>query len=229
MSGDEYAKAVRVIGGHKSQITRAALTLEKVVTTGTVGPEDVSKVKSAKSMVEKQMAKVEAVIDDLLGNENFTEDVLNELTDYLLDRGNLCEQVGSVLDEQSAPKKADTTVLDTSAIGEALSESLMALQVRQPYVQSDLPTFNGENAEFLPFIETFDFMIHSNDSIPDGMKATYLKRCIKEKGPDGKPSSAHELLKHVVPTSTNYHLMREKLKERFKLGYLNRASYITKL
>ena len=229
---DEQAqkKAVKVIGGHKAQITRAAVVLDRVVADGSVTGDALAAVKSAKAMVEKQMAKIELQMDNLLGNDYFTEEALNELTDYLLDRGNLCEKVGAILDEGSGAKKADVTaVLDTSGIGEALNQSLMQLQLRQTFAASDLPTFNGECSEWDPFFETFNYMVHENESIPDAMKATYLKRCIKEKGPDGKTNPAYDLLKHITPTGQNYDLMRDKLAERFKLGYINRATYISKL
>ena len=224
-----HGKAVKVIGGHKAQITRASAVLERVVTAGIVGPDDISTVRSAKTMVEKQMAKIEAQSDNLLGNDYFTEDALNELTDYLLDKGNLCEQVSTILDDSAGVKKGDATVLDTSGIGAALSESLLQMQLRHPVSASDLPKFNGESAEYIPFIESFNFLVHENDSIPDAMKATYLKRCMSEKGPDGKPNSAHDLIKHIIPTKENYKLMREKLESRFKVGYLNRVTYLANL
>ena len=85
----EHGKAVKVIGGHKAQITRAMVTLDKVIAAGGVTPAEVATVKSAKLMVEKQMGKIEAQIDNLLGNDNFVEAELNTLTDYLLDKGNM--------------------------------------------------------------------------------------------------------------------------------------------
>ena len=236
MADVAHTLAVKRVGGHKSQITRASVTLDKVVEAGTVVEDDVSAVKAAKNMVEKQMLKIEAVSDELLGNEHFSQEALDELTDYLLDKGNLCEKVSTILDEFAGTKKGEgwggqdtTTVLDTTAIGTALSDSLMQLQVRNPISTSDLPPFNGECTEYVPFIEAFDFMVHSNDSIPDSMKATYLKRCITPKGPDGKPNSAYNLIKHIIPTADNYKLMREKLDNRFKVGYLNRVTYLTNL
>ena len=226
---EEYALAVKVIGGHKSQITRASVVLQKVVDEGMVEASDVSKVKSSKTMVENQMKKIELRSDSVLGNANYTEEVLGELTDYLLDKGNLCEAVSTILDECTGVKKGETTILDTSGIGAALSESLMNIQIRQPLTASELPSFNGEAAEYVPFIEAFNFLVHENDAISDSMKATYLKRCIKEKGPDGKPNSAYDLLKHIIPTIANYKLMREKLEKRFNLGYLNRVTYLSNL
>ena len=222
-----HGKAVRVIGGHKAQITRASVCLDKVVAAGTVSDDEVSTVKSARSMVQKQMEKIEAQVDGLLGNDNFSEDALDDITDYLLEKGNLCEQVSSIIDDKlSGIKKADTTILYASGIGSALSESLMQVQLRQPLTAADLPYFNGESSEYIPFIESFKFLVHENDGIPDAMKATYLKRCMKEKGPDGKPNSAYDLLKHIIPTKDNYGLMLEKLEKRFKLSYVNRANYL---
>ena len=124
------------------------------------------------------MAKIETQSDNLLGNDNFTRQALDELTDYLLDKGNLCEEVDKKLNEASGGNKGDTTVLDTSGIGTALSESLMQLQMRNPIAASDIPTFNGETSEFVPYLESFDYLVDSNDSIPDSMKATYLKKTI---------------------------------------------------
>lgn len=223
-----HAKAVKVMGGHKAQITRASVCLKKVVEEGVIGEGDEATVKSARSMVEKQMVKIESQVDDLLGNDNFTEDALNEITDYLLDKGNLCETVTTILNEKFAVK-TEPAILDTSGIGAALSESLAQVQIRQPLTAADLPYFNGEASEFIPFLESFNFLVHENDGIPDAMKATYLKRCMKERGKDGKSNSAYDLLKHITPTKENYRIMRDKLEKRFKLGYVNRATYLANL
>ena len=223
-----HARAVKVIGGHKSQITRAMVTLEKTIASGSVLAEEVSTLKSARNLVQKQIGKIEAIMDELLGNANFAEDDLNSLTDYLLDRGNIIEKVNDILGASSKSNAADSTVLDATAIGAALSETLNQVQFRQ-LSQSDLPTFNGEESEYIPFIESFNCLVHENDNIPDVLKANYLKKCITEKGPNGNPNSAYDLLKHISPTSDNYNLMRERLHKRFKIGHSSRAIYITNL
>ena len=225
-----HAKATRVIAGHKSQITRAMVTLDKVVGAGVIDEGDITTVKSAKSMVEKQLAKIEAQSDALLGNDNFSQEDLDGLTDYILDKGNLLEKVSSLLDSKSGANstKGDISLLDVSGVGAALSESLLQVQARQ-LSQADLPTFNGEESEYIPFIESFNFLVNENENIPDGMKANYLKRCMKEKGPHGNLNSAYELLKYISPTAENFKLMLEKLDKRFKLGYTSRAIYINKL
>ena len=89
-----------------------------------------------------------------------------------------------------------------------LSHSVMNVQFRQPLSSSDLPSFNGEASEFTPFYDSFKFLVHENESIPDAMKATYLKRCMKERGPNGAANSAYDLLRHISPTAENYRLMR---------------------
>ena len=221
-----YQKAIKVIGGHKAQITQASVILTKVVEAGVVEEGALSKVKSSKAMVEKQMSKIETQMDNLLDNSNLKETTLSDLNGYLLDTGALCEDVNEILGKES---KADASALDTSGIGAALSESLMQVQARQPIPSADLPTFNGEPAEFIPFLESFDFIVHENENIPDSMKATYLKRCITEKGPRGQASPAFDLIKHISPTAQNYSIMRQKLEKRFKLGYLNRATYLSNL
>ena len=61
------------------------------------------------------------------------------------------------------------------------------------------------------------------------MKAQYLKRCLPEKTLDGKPNSAYQLVRLLVPNSDNYALMRAKLEERFKVNYVNKVTYLTNL
>ena len=119
--------------------------------------------------------------------------------------------------------------LDTSGLGEALKASLSELNINKQLSVKDLPYFNGEPSEFLPFWESFNFLVHEDGKIPEVLKSTYLKKCIKEKGPDGKPNPAFELLKHIPPISENYNLMREKLEDRFKLKYQNKVIYISNL
>ena len=84
-----FEKAVKVIGGHKAQITIASDRLQQVVERGEVTVEEISAVKAAKTMVEKQMQKIEAQSDALLGNDHYNEAALREVTNYLLDRANL--------------------------------------------------------------------------------------------------------------------------------------------
>ena len=169
-----HAKAVKVIGGHKAQITRAMVTVDKALANGSVLAGEVTTVKSAKSMIEKQVQKIESQIDALLGNDNFAEEELNGLTDYILDKGNILEQVSLLLDYKADPEesvKAETSLLDVT---NAISESMLQVQSRQ-ISQSDLPTFNGEDAEYLPFMEAFDYLVDGNENIPDAMKANHLK------------------------------------------------------
>ena len=222
-----HTQAIKVIGGHKSQITRALVTLERVIADGTILEADRSKVKSAKNMVEKQCAKIESVVDSMLANEHFTQEDLDGVTDYILEKGNVVEQVAGLLDPKS-DAGGDGSVLDATSIGAAFNQSLLQAQACH-LSQSDLPTFNGEESEFIPFLESFNYLVHENPNIPDGMKANHLKHCMKEKGPTGNVNSAYELLKYISPTAENYKLMRDKLEKRFKLGYTSKSVYITKL
>ena len=207
-----FEKAVKVIGGHKAQITIASDRLQQVVERGEVTVEEISAVKAAKTMVEKQMQKIEAQSDALLGNEHYNEAALREVTNYLLDRANLCEMVSTIINKFPGGNNTQNATLDTSGLGAALSESLANLSIRQPLHASDLPSFNGDPSEFVPFIEAFDFLVNT-DGIPDAMKAMYLKRCIKERGVDGRPNPAHDLVKHITPNAQNYKLMRDKLEK----------------
>ena len=216
-------KANKVIGGHKAQITRARVTLDKVLAAGSIVPNDIAVVKSAKTMVEKQSAKIQDQVDDLLPNELFTEDSLNAITDYLLDAGNVLERVSALLEEGFVAKKVDSSVLDVSSIGEALSESLIQAHIKQPLPPIEIPQFNGQISEFTTFWESFTYLVHDNDHYPDVIKATYLQRAMRV----GTP--AYDLLKHFSPTAANYHIMREKLEKRYKLGYLTKSLYISNL
>ena len=63
----DYNKAVKVIGGHKSQITRVSGKLLAVIEAGQIADCDVAAARAAKGMVEKQIEKIEAQIDDLPG------------------------------------------------------------------------------------------------------------------------------------------------------------------
>ena len=93
-----YRKAIRVIGGLKSQLTVASGTLEKVVRDRKVEPDDVSNVKAAVKMFNKMLAKIESQVDDLLGNENLQKEELDQITQYQLDAENLVEKVSTILD-----------------------------------------------------------------------------------------------------------------------------------
>ena len=165
-----FEKAVKVIGGNKAQITIASEKLQEVAEKGEITVEEMSAVKAAKAMVEKQMQKIEAQSDALLGNDFYNEAILREVTNYLLDRANLCEMVSTIINKFPGANNTQNTTLDTSGIGAALSESLANLSIRQPLNASDLPSFNGDPSEFVPFIEAFDFLVNT-DGIPDAMKA----------------------------------------------------------
>ena len=71
-----FDKAVKIMGGHKAQITIASEPLQQVAEKGEVTIAEISAVKAAKTMIEKQMAKIEQVSDSLLGNEFYSEAAL---------------------------------------------------------------------------------------------------------------------------------------------------------
>ena len=227
-----FDKAIKVIGGHKSTITRASGKLLKVIDDGEIADGNVAAVRAAKVMVEKQIGKIESHMDDLLGNENMTEEVIEGFTDYLLEQGGVVEQVSTILASAEAlpvKQELNTTVLDTSGLGAAICESFSQMPLRQPISVADLPLFYGDPAEYTPFIEAFNFLVHENENYPDAIKAQYLKKCFPEKTQDGKPNSAHALLRLFIPTAQNYSIMRKKLEDRYKIGYLNKITYLTNL
>ena len=115
-----FDKAVKVIGGHKAQITIAAEKLQQVAQKGEIAVGELSAVKAAKVMVEKQVGKIEMQSDNLLGNEFYTEKALQDLTVYLLKVGDLCEMVSAIIDKTGG-SKGDATVLDTSGLENALA------------------------------------------------------------------------------------------------------------
>ena len=236
-----HTAGMKSIAGHKLQINKASTLLEECVTANEIHPDNIEIVETYLCMVETQLGKIERIFDGLVSNSNTTEDFSNDLTGFILDKGTLCRKIKKLLNitksnidpiqppilppqNPSGPLK-----LDTSGLGEALKASLSELNINKQLSVKDLPYFNGEPSEFLPFWESFNFLVHQDNKIPEVLKSTYLKKCIKEKGPDGKPNPAFELLKHIPPISENYNLMREKLEDRFKLKYQNKVIYISNL
>ena len=161
-----FDKAVKVIGGHKAQITVAAEKLQLVAQNGEIAAGELSAVKAAKVMVEKQVAKIETQSDNLLGNEFYNEKALQDLTVYLLKVGDLCETVSAIINKTGG-SKGDATVLDTSGLENALAN----INIRQPLSASDLPSFNGNPSEYVPFIESFDFLVNV-EGIPDAWRSS---------------------------------------------------------
>ena len=104
-----------------------------------------------------------------------------------------------------------------------------ALNLKPPISNSDLPKFYGDPSEYVPFSECFDYLVHNDDSIPDAMKAQYLKKCLPERTLDGKPNGAYHLLRLFIPNAENYKIMRKKLDDRYKICYLNKVTYLSNL
>ena len=158
-------------------------------------------------LLEGQVAKIENILDNEGGNPACPVDFILDLTNFVVEKGALATKINSLikLKEQpvTPPVPNPSTPIgpnpDIVGLGDAISASLNKLNVRQPISNSDLPKFYGDAAEYVPFIECFNYLIEEDDSIPDAMKAQYLKRCLPEKILDGKPNTAYQFVRLLVP------------------------------
>ena len=73
--------------------------------------------------------------------------------------------------------------------------------------QVSLPTFGGEITEWSSFIELFNSLIHSNETLSNINKLFYLKSCLK--------GDALRIIESIPTTGENYVRARELLTERY--------------
>ena len=224
----DYQAALRSTNGHKLQIGRASIALEGAVAVNEI--ENLDLVQTSLTLFEDQLKKIETILDREAGNPACPEYFILDLTNYVLEKGTVASKVKKLIKLNEKPAEVPKTpALDVSGIGDAISASLNKLNFRQPISNSDLPKFYGDAAEYVPFIECFNYLIENDESIPDAMKAQYLKRCLPEKTLKGEPNSAYQIVRLLVPNAENYALMRAKLEERFKVNYVNKVTYLTNL
>lgn len=87
----------------------------------------------------------------------------------------------------------------------SILEEQACIKVRLPKI--NLPTFTGSYEEWYNFYDTFNSLIHSNNSIQPIEKFHYLKSSLK--------SDAAEILHSLELTASNYECAWELLRERY--------------
>jgi len=91
------------------------------------------------------------------------------------------------------------------SIAGANSAANQESKVKLPVVK--LPTFEGHTEEWKRFSETFQSMIHSNESIPNIQKFQYLVTSVRD--------DAAKIIESIELTDQNYIIAWELLKRRF--------------
>ena len=98
--------------------------------------------------------------------------------------------------------QTDPPVLDTSAS----SISSVSSQIKIPKLS--LPTFHGDPMKWAVFWEGFDAAIHSNTSLDNSSKLTYLREAIKD-------SKVTHLLHRATSSATQYEDLVRLLIDRY--------------
>ena len=175
-----YKTALRSSNGHKLQIGRVSKTIEDCIINNRI--EDRDLVETSLKLFETQISKIETILDNEAGNPACPQDFLIDLTNFVIHHATMATKVKKLLKagDQPVGEQKSPITLDTSGIGDAISASLNALNLKSPISNSDLPKFYGDPSEYVPFSECFDYLVHNDDSIPDALKAQYLKKCLPE-------------------------------------------------
>ena len=134
-------------------------------------------------------------------------EIIDESTDYEADKkefeGNYFKCLAVA---KGILKKRVNTVQNTFSFTGGEEKSSDNFNIKLPTI--NLPSFDGEYAQWYPFKDTFGALIHNSTTIPDIQKFYYLNSCLKGK--------ARELLASLEVSSNNYMLGWELLKERFE-------------
>ncbi|XP_011881685.1 PREDICTED: uncharacterized protein LOC105569657, partial [Vollenhovia emeryi] len=106
--------------------------------------------------------------------------------------------------ELLAPPVPVPEVVARSPSSEAASTRLLA-HVRLPKL--DLPSFSGEYDEWFPFRDTFNSILHTNESLTDIQRLQYLKGCLR--------GDASKLISSLEISAVNYEVAWNLLKSRY--------------
>ena len=100
--------------------------------------------------------------------------------------------------------------------------SLLTHSARSNLPKLTLPEFNGKQPElFLDFMNTFDSMIHHNNSFDEVDKFRYLKNCLKD--------DAKQIIAQMEITADNYEIAYQMIRDRYENKALIVESHVTKL
>ena len=151
-----YRTALRSTNGHKLQANRVSVSLELAITSNKIENPDL--IQTSLNLLKAQLKKIENILDNEAGNPACPEDFLNDLTNFVLEKGTIASKISNLLKVRDEPaREPKSPVLDCSGIGEAISASLNKLNLRQTISTSDLPKFYSDAAEYVPFIECFNY------------------------------------------------------------------------
>ena len=164
-----YKAALRSTNGHKLQANRALEILEQCIVNNQI--ENIDLVKTSLKLLETQISKIEGILDNEAGNPACPQDFILDLTNFVLGKGTIASKITNLLKKKEPAKAPTGSNLDVSNITEALTASFNKLNLRQTISTSDLPKFYGDPAEYVPFVECFNYMVHDDDTIPNAMKA----------------------------------------------------------
>jgi len=127
-------------------------------------------------------------------------------TDYFTTRSKFME----VLDKQYGNN------VDMNATIQPQNMTMVVPSVKLP--QLNLPTFNGDYADWLPFHDLYETTIHTNPTLSDVQKLQYLKGCLV--------GSASGIIQGIPTTNSNYQEAWKLIQTRYENKHVISQSHV---
>jgi hypothetical protein len=185
-------------GQIKSKLTRFKSFIDSFTSR-----DNLTQLKVRLSKLEEYYSEFEKTQDSIEILDS-SETQLNERELFENQYFSLYAQAQDTIVSNSSPNPASiSNTINNPSIAQA---QLHTPQVRLPSI--NLPTFSGNYEDWICFADTFQSLIHLNDSLNDLQKLHYLKSSLS--------SEAAQLIQTLELTSTNYNVAWGLLEKRYK-------------
>lgn len=200
---DEYRAFIRKRGSVKARLTNFAKHLDRCRPV----LDDVQIVE-----LSERLTKTQQVIDEFNDIQTSIENLTNDVDEQYNLRDEFEQEYYSAISRAktllSNNQRINTDIDNQGAVGSHVSlrgSNLTTNSVKLPTIQ--LPNFEGSYEHWLEYRDTFESLIHNNESINQIQKFHYLRASLS--------GNASQVIKSIEFSANNYTIAWEVLCDRF--------------
>lgn len=214
--GEETVKVLnRKRGAIKARLTCFERHVTQVAALETLSKADIINLDQRIEMIKDIVSEYDDVYGHIL--ESIEDESLEQ---QFLDRDSFEHKYFTTISEAKVilaryePTSVAASVLSQGSVGDVQSSASNNVPLtHQNTSRINLPklkliTFTGKYAEWVPFYDTFQSLIHNNDSLTPIQKFHYLRSCLE--------SEALQVIQNLELTSANYEAAWALLERRYK-------------
>lgn len=199
---NETQRLIRQRAAYRGKITRIQTFLHEFDET----QHNIEDIKARSEYLNSVWLKLQEIQDDIeISQEDETDNTGTEIENLYF---SVKAQLQTLLSEQQRkhppPGPNESSKVSTSA------------HIKLPAIQ--LPSFEGDYKQWLPYEDTFRSLIHNNEDIATVQKLQYLRASLR--------GEALKLIENLPITEANYSVAWQLLSDRYSNHTLIAASYI---